>query len=68
MPQEALGYPGMSREYPGILSIQGHACAPGSLGISRDVQGIPGYLVFRDTHVPQEALGYPGMSWESRDT
>ena len=66
-PRKPWDIPGC-RGNPGILSIQGHACAPGSLGISRDVQGIPGYFVFRDKHVPQVALGYPGMSRESRDT
>ena len=51
---------------PGILSIPGSLCAPAS-GMSRDVLGIPGYLVFRDPCVPQPA-GCPWMSWESRDT
>ena len=32
---------------PGILSIPGY-CVPPASGMSRDVLGIPGYLVFRD--------------------
>ncbi len=58
------GHPG----YPGILSIPGSGEPYKHAGPSRDILGIPGYLVFRDLGYPTSMQDHPGTFWVSRDT
>jgi hypothetical protein len=62
MPPQCWKFPGCPWD-AGILSIEGLH----SVGNSRDVAGIPGYLVLRDLYA-SPALRIPGMFLGSRDT
>ena len=65
VPPQCSDFPGCPRN-PGILSIQG-SMGLHSAETSRDVLGIPGYLVFTNLWA-STVLRLPGMSRESWDT